>query len=188
MVGDGERRRHRRIRRSSALGDDAACRLGEDVAARALHPGTARTPRASLREDDPRIGLFELLEPQSQAVENADPVVGEHDVTQLGEAAHEAHPFGVLQVDREASLAAVHRVEVVRQVGVARLGSADQLDEDGAAQVAAFLVLDLDDVGAEVRQKEPREGPLDLLSDLDHLDSFEGSAHWVGLSCGTFAL
>src|SRR5262249_46511636 len=80
LIRDRERRRHRRIAAASALGDDAARRLRENVAARPLHPRAVRSPGAALREHDPRVSLAEILETETETIEHADAIVREDHV------------------------------------------------------------------------------------------------------------
>src|ERR1051325_10608991 len=83
----------------------------------------------------------------------------------------------LLEIDRDAPLAAVHRQEVLREVRVGSVGPGEEADSHPARELAALAGLDLHDVGAEVGQKERRVRALDLLADLDDTNSGERSCH-----------
>ena len=67
----------------------------------------------------------------------------------------------------------------MRDGGVFDVGTADELREHPAAEVAGFLVFDFDDVGAEAGEKQSGERTLDFLRDLDDLQTFKRLSHDV---------
>ena len=109
--------------------------------------------------DQPRVERGQLRKADAQPLGNAGPeVVDQH----IG-LAHQAQQHGmvglVLQVQHHAPLAAVHAEE----------GAAFGLQRGGVlAQVVAHGRLDLDDLGALVRQQRAAIGPRDIGAQIQH--------------------
>ena len=82
------------------------------------------------------------------------------------------HRRRVLQVHRDRALAQVDRVE--RAAGALQKGRAP-----AARIVAALGPLDLDHVGAEVREDLGAVGPRQILRDLDHADALGAAVSLV---------
>ena len=98
-----------------------------------------------------------------EAVERVGAQVGEEDVRR-GEQLLEPVPgLGLAQVEDDAALAPV----VLREGGVREV-LADPERSEGVAHRIAVRRLDLDDVGAPVRQEGGRRGRGDPHADLDH--------------------
>src|SRR5207302_7104703 len=83
----------------------------------------------------------------------------------------------LLQVRSDTALAAVHRKEIMRDVGIANLCSTNKTCKHPTADVAAGAILDLGDFSAEIGEKKSCQGTLNFLRDLDNFDSSQWLRH-----------
>src|SRR5881396_1466196 len=108
-------------------------------------------------------------------------VLYEH-VGALGEALHDRHARGLLQIDRQAPLVAVVGLEVevrpVAKVEALRL-------QHAAPRIAADALLDLDHVGAEVAEHDRGDRPLLPDGPVDDADPVERHGHRNDLRAGS---
>ncbi|MCY1371867.1 hypothetical protein D9M69_590350 [compost metagenome] len=89
---------------------------------------------------------------QPIARQRAGLVVLKHDVGLLGKLAHDALGLGLVQAQGDGALAAVDSEVVTRFLGVLPIGALEERGAPGAGVIAGTGALNLEDVGAQVRQ------------------------------------
>src|SRR4029079_12548303 len=103
------------------------------------------------------------------AVEHARPEILDHHVGRLEQLAHDLLSIGLGEVERDALLAAVEGHEEVAFA----IGAAGARTGAFARVVTAVGVLDLDDLGAHVREYLRAERPGDDAREVDDADAGE---------------
>src|SRR5208337_543859 len=120
---------------------------------------------------------MQIVETQSLAVEHAGAIVGQQHVVAAHQPLDDFDRFGLPEVERNAALATIHRDEIVRDLGILRFRSPDHFGKHPAAGVAGSALFDFGDARAEVGEKQRRKRTLDLLTNLQDLDSFKRLRH-----------
>ena len=122
----------------------AAHRLGDDIVSGALGVGPVAAEAGHRRINDARVDLFQLVIAQAQLVHNAGAIVLHHNVRLFDQLLEQLLALRRLQIQGNALLVAVH-------VGIVHAGAVfDGAHGPGVVPLAGDL--DLDDVGAEIRQ------------------------------------
>ena len=100
--------------------------------------------------DDGRVDLFQIVVADAQPFGDALAKILDEHIRLGGELAHDLAALGVLEVERDAALVAIHALEV----GVDALRQVGQHAADPAElpSMVAIQRLDLDDLGAQVSQ------------------------------------
>ena len=122
-----------------------------EVVAGAVAKRSILTITADAAEHQPRIHLTEHLEADAETVHHPRPEALNNNIGGGREAEKRLTPQRILEVDRQRALVAVERMEHGRVL----------VDErrHPAHVVAAGGVLDLDDIGAEIREQQRAERP-----------------------------
>src|ERR1043165_1027113 len=119
-----------------------------------------------MRADDLRIDALQRVVGDAQPLGLIATQIVEPRIGRAHQLVEYAARLRVLQVEREAALVAVERLE---EMAVAR---PEVVRADRAADVAALRrVLDLDHLGAEVAQQHAAERPSPVLLDRDDADA-----------------
>jgi hypothetical protein len=119
--------------------------------------------------DDRRLERADVVVTETQAVHHAGPVVLDDDIGGLDERAGLLDIAGILQIERDRALVAIERGEVLAvAVGDGR---------PRAQRIAALRMLDLDDIGAHVRQQHAAIRPGGDVAKLDDPDSLKRLIH-----------
>src|SRR4029453_724812 len=118
---------------------------------------------------------------EAQALDDAGPKPFEEDIGALQQSPYDLLAGVGLEVDGDALLAEVADDRVGRVAAVARA--------DRARPVAIADALDLDDVGAVLRQQHGAVGAGDALAEIDDLQAGKGRviAHRLGSGVGSFS-
>ena len=150
LVGDRGARRRGRAAVVARLRHDAAHRLPHDVDARPARHRSQRAEAGRRAVDDGGVHGAQILVTQPEALHHAGAEVVDHHLHARDEALHDLDRARLLEVERDAALAAVVRDEV---------GDGAVAREDVAAALAV-APLDLDDLGAHVGHQRRGERPL----------------------------
>ena len=138
-------------------------RLHQVIIARPGFPGSRAPVRAEMRADDAWVRVLQRVVRQAQFVRLVATQIVHHRIGLSDQAAQDAQPFGVLQVQRQAALAAIERLMEMTVAG------AEIVRPDGTADIAAFRrVFDFDDLGAEIGEQHAAERPGAILLDRQH--------------------
>ena len=166
-VDDGDAGARRRAARLAGDRHVAELRLDQVVEGRLARPRSAGPVAAQRAADDARVAMAQLLVGEPQPRRTVAAQVAEQRVRHLDEVAEDRAALGRPQVQCEAALAAVERLEeeAVLLLGVRR-HVASHVAADGR-------ILDLDDVRAEVGEVQRRERPGPVLGDRDHAQPLE---------------
>ena len=158
-------RRHRRAVRLADQIGEAAHRLGGAAEPRpvAIRAGLAEAGNA--QQDQARVGALELVVAQAPALEGARAIVLRHHVRRAREPLEQLRSLRLGQIQGDAALVARHHLPPQRDAILDRL--------ELALAVALPGVLDLDDVGAEVRQQGRGERHRDHVAGVDHAKAGE---------------
>ena len=135
--------------------------VGREVAAR-----TASSVARDRARDDARVDLLQRLEVDPEPLGHSRTEVVHDDVRGLGEAEERPVAPVVLEVERDASLVAVQRVEV-------RALAADAATGHAPREVWPLGRLDLDDVRAEVAQEQRAVGAGQHVREVEHPEAGE---------------
>jgi hypothetical protein len=127
----------------------------------AIRPGLPEARNRAVHEA--RIPGAQLVPAHADALGDARREVLDHDVGRVGELLRDAALLRVLEIQREAALAAVGRIEIVFVV----LG-APAVAPDPAQLVAVERLFELHDVGAHVGQHERAVRPGDDAGEIEH--------------------
>jgi hypothetical protein len=136
-----------------------------------------------VRVDQARVARAQVVRAEAEPVGDALAEVLHEHVGDRGEPVHDLARLGLLEIEREALLVAVVRLEVEVQLG---LLARDR--DDPTARVAAFLVLELDHLGAEVAEHRARHRTLLPDGPVDHAQAFERHRHRESSSVRTDTL
>ena len=139
-----------------------AVRLRHDVRAGAcrIRAGLAEAGDARVDQVRPRLAQARVVD--AQPLGHAVAVVAQHDVEVRHDPPHEVTRTIGLEVDREAALAAVERLEVLTFVRDYR---------GGVAPILAARRLDLDHRRTQIGEVHPGHRPGDDLRELEHTDA-----------------
>ena len=132
----------------------------------AVRPGLPESREPE--HDDARIPRRKLLVAEPPFFQCPRPEILDDHIGILCQPAHDPLPFGGPQIDGDRFLVPVLHVPPQRGALV---------DFSPVAQRIALGRLDLDDFGAELREEFPGKGPGNQLSQLDHLQPFQGFCH-----------
>src|SRR5665213_2567536 len=156
----------------------AAHGLGDHVIGRPVEVRTVAGARVAEAADG---GIDQLrmqrrqgLVGQAQPVHHPDAEVFDDDVELRDQRLDQLDPFRGFQVDAQALLAAVDRLEIA---GIAVLGIGLVEGTGVARQVAAVQALDLDHLGAQVGEVLGAEGPGQRLGEVQDLQAGQGPGH-----------
>ena len=141
--------------------------LRHNIVGRQIPHGAVLSKAGNRTVDDLRIDLFQLLIRVTQLFHNSGLEVLHHDVTVFDHLVDDVP--ALLQVDRDAFLAAVHQ-------GIISALSVDKRAKDPAA-ITCSRLLDLNDFGAEIRQVHGTEGPGQNLGKVQNPDPTQGFVH-----------
>jgi hypothetical protein len=116
--------------------------------------------------DDGRVVLAHGFVVEAEFLDHAGTVVLQDDVGLARQAFGDRHALRLLKIEPEAALATAqdHRARAVVAIGLAHR----------AAPVAGGVRLDLDHVGAVLRQQHAAIRRGDALGQVEHLKTFEG--------------
>ena len=155
----------------------AGQRLHDHVVGRLVAIRAVLAETADRGIDDTRIELGDAIVVDAVFGGPARPHVLDNNIAVGGEAAHQLLPFLCPQVDRDALLVAVDRVEI-GAVGPDEVGRQ-------ASRIVAGDLLDLDHLRAEVAQNLGRERTRQERRQIEHLDVAE-NAFGLGHSAAPF--
>ena len=164
MIGQRNAHRLRRL----AVGqhrEQAGHRLADRVVAGPAAVRAFRTEAGDRAIDQPRIVGGERLIAEAEPVHRAGAEILDDDVGSERKLSRRRLAVLGLQVERDALLVAVHRAERAVVVGLA----------PHPERIAAVRRLDLDDLGAQVRQQHAGERPADIAGEFEDLDAVEGA-------------
>src|SRR5688500_3952326 len=161
-VGDRDADLHRLALLLARDAHEAAQSLHDDVERRPVGVRAVLSPAGDRAVDEPRVRTHEVLRVEAEVAHRAGPKVLDDDVGTRAELAEQRLAVLALQVEREAALPAVQPREI------AALAVDDRLEE--TREVAASRVLDLHDIGAEVRELHPAERAGHVVPALYHPD------------------
>jgi hypothetical protein len=142
--------------------------------AQPLRSGLAEGADAAI--DQARIDLRQRLVADTELVHHAGAKILHHHVGFRRKALDDLDRFRLLQVQRQAALAAVDRLPSRRKPALGPL-----LVERGAAHVLALAPLHLDDIGAEQAQLVAGVRPGEHLREVENSHAFERSGHATSL-------
>ena len=143
----------------------AAHGLGDHVEAHVILVGTF--PEAlDLRVDDPGIDLLDDVVAEAQPLDGAGGEILDHDVGLLQHLREDLAAAFAAEVQRDAALVGVEQHEVVR-IHARRVGGRT------APLVAAFRILDLDDIGAQPGERLGARGSGLELGQVEDLHVFQ---------------
>ena len=163
-VGDGNADPHRTLAGRAGDRHQPAHALRDLIEARPLviRPVLAEAGDAAI--DDARVDLAQALIVDAELCLDVGTEVLDHDVGLLGEALEHFEALRVLQVERHRPLVAVQILEVRALPRPARLLATRILQQR----------VDLDDVGAPVRQLPHAGGPGANAGEIEHGETGEG--------------
>ena len=142
---------------------DAAHGLDGEVEAAFLRARAGLSVGRDRAIHQPGIARLQCLVAQAQAVHHAGTVVFDQHIDGERQLARQLQVTGVFQIQGHGALVAIERGEVLAvAVGDRR---------PAAQRVAAVRVLDLDHVGAHVRQQHAAERPRRHIANLQHRDA-----------------
>ena len=167
LIGDGERHQEGRIAAPPGQPHGAGQRLHEVVLSGPRYVGARATVTRRRGVDQARIAFAERVVTEAETIHHAGPEVFDHDVRAVGEFEHALQVAGISQVDCDAALVAIERE---KGVGFA---VRSRSEDAPLAHPFAFLLLELDDVGAEVGKDLRRERALQQRRKVQNADSVE---------------
>ncbi len=143
---------------------DAAVSLGHDVAAGALGVRPCLAEARDVGVDQPWVQRGEAGVSDVQPFGDACTVVHQDDVESRDDPVDQGLPVRVREVDRQAALAAIERLEVLALVW-----------DYGSAVTAVFAArrFDFHHIGAHIGERNARKWPGDDLRKLEHADARE---------------
>ena len=160
------------------LGPDRDPRAGPEgqrVVRALVGIGTALALAGAAHVDDVGVVGPDLLDPDLEFLADARELVGEEHVSGGGQLVEDLQPFRGGQIEPQAQLPAVgvlqQGVDVARHQGQTGRGQTTH-------GVTAFDVLDLDDLGAPVRQQGRRRRDKGVLGHLEDPDAPQYSSHY----------
>ncbi|MNK99487.1 hypothetical protein D3C87_1198820 [compost metagenome] len=159
LLGAGQLRQHR----------DAACALDQVVVGRLGGIGAVLPVAVHADIEDARVHGSDGVVVQAQARHGLRPHVVDQHVGARGQAQHRLPACRLLQVEHQASLAAVRVQEDAGHAFVSRRS-------DAAHTVAAWR-LNLDDVGPQIAQDLRGVGPHQHRRDVDDAHALQRPAH-----------
>ena len=171
-VVDGGCTEGRRIVRPAGQRHHAAIGLQQRIEARRFAQRTLGSERPDRTIDQPRVQRAHHVGPDAQVADHAGTQVLDQDVGVGNQPLQLCDIVGILDVEGDGLLVAVHRVEQHRVA----------VDEERSPRprvVAAIQLLDLDDFGAHVAEDHAGHRPRHRLPDFDHLDACKWSTHHV---------
>ena len=170
-VGDGNADPHRALAGRAGDRHQPAHALRDLIEARPLVIGAVLAEAGDAAIDDARVDLAQALIVDAELCLDVGAEVLDHDVGLLGEALEHFEALRVLQVERHGPLVAVQILEVRALARAARLLAAGILQQR----------VDLDDVGAPVRQLPHAGGPGANAGEIEHGETGEGlRGAWEG--------
>jgi hypothetical protein len=141
----------------------AAHGLGHHTKARLVAIGAGLAVAADAQHDQARVELQKIVWPQTPALHRAGAEVLDQHIRVCGEAAHDVLRGRVFQVQRHRALVA--RLHLPPDRGAV-------FEQPPFAQrVARAGCLNLDHIGAEIRQRLGRERPGDQLPEFEDLEA-----------------
>ena len=173
-VGDLARGLHRRPAAVAGQPEQADQSEVVHVVARAVAVRAVLPVTGDRAVDETGILLAQALVADAEAVEHAGAEGLEQHVVLAGQAQQHVAPALVLEVDPDRALVAVEREEHRRLRAV--LGAL-VVWRRPADVVPHPRVLDLEDVGPEVRQKQGAEPPGEQPREVQDANAFQGSCH-----------
>ncbi len=165
-VADRRARPHRRLVGMAIDAHRPAHRLGDHVERQVVGVRALRREALDLDEDQPRVERVQARPVEAQAGEGARRHVLHQDVGLLDHPPQQRLALLALEVAGHAALVEVV-VDEIGRIGVGPIGHAP------TPRLAAIGLLDLDDVGAEPRQRLGAGRPRLELGEVEHLDSLE---------------
>src|SRR5690606_32325366 len=136
--------------------------------------GTVLAIAADAHHDQAGIVGGEGVIAQPQAFEHAWPVVLDEHVGLVDQRAGDGLAFGMLEIKRDAALA-THEGDALQGYAV------DVIAE--LAHRVALPGLDLDDIGAEIRQQPCARGTGERTADFNHADARQRAASGLVILC-----
>ena len=170
-VGDGNADPHRTFAGRAGDRHQPAHALRDLIEARPLVIGPVLAEAGDAAIDDARVDLAQALIVDAELCLDVGTEVLDHDVGLLGEALEHFEALRVLQVQRHRPLVAVQILEVRALPRAARLLASRILQQR----------VDLDDVGAPVRQLPHAGGPGADAGEIEHGETGKGlRSAWEG--------
>src|SRR5207249_6180638 len=145
---------------------EPALPMHDDVEGGPVGVRSVESPAGDRDVDKAWIRLEERCRGKPQVVHRPGPEVLDDDVGPVGEPAEDRAALFAFEVDREASFVAIESREVPAFAGGVRL--------EKPREVAGRRMLDLDDIGAEVRELHPAVRTRHVVPDLDDTDARKG--------------
>ena len=136
----------------------------------APRPGSAEARRAD--DDEPRVPRLQHLWTDAHTVEGAGAEVLDHNIGVLGEPKERLDALGLAEVQRDASLVAVHVVEVAARVGI-ELASREVHELRETGRIGSVTRLDLDYVRTVVGEHPRRVRSGEHPREVEHDDAVE---------------
>ena len=173
QVGDGHAGLDRGAVRLAGDRHGAAHALDQEIVAGAGRVGAVLTEARDRADHEAGVQRAERGGVEAVAREAPDLEVLHHDVGVAREAAHQRLPVGRVEIGRDAALAAVAAVEI-GGAEVRPVGGGDEGRPPLPRVVARAGALDLDDIGAEVRQQLAAPGAGQDAGQFEDADAGEG--------------
>ena len=161
----------RPVRRSGKMRQAGGLLGGRSVSA-VLLPGPARPEARQGRHHDVRLGLPEDLVTQAEFRKHASRVVLDHGVGDRHQPQQQVAPPVSRQIERDAELVAIHRVERLVLLRLVRIDPA-LAGLPAAEPVEADAGFDLDHVRAQVGEMPGRQRPGPPHREIDDTDAGE---------------
>ena len=163
-VGDGDADPHRALAGRAGDRHQPAHALRDLIEARPLVVGAVLAEAGDAAIDDARVDLAQALIVDAELCLHVGTKILDHDVGLLGEPLEHFEALGVLQVQRHGPLVAVQILEIRALARAARLLAAGVLQQR----------VDLDDVGAPIRQLPHAGGPGANAGEIEHGEAGKG--------------
>ncbi len=170
LVGDTALDAMRGITIAGVEHHDAADRLGDGVVAGIAAARPVRPEHAGGGEHQAGVDLREHVVADAQLLHRAGAEVLGHGIDLRRDPQHHLPALRSRQIEAEAALVAVERLEVG--------GVAVHVPAEGAAGIAARL-LDLEHIRTQVRQQQRAESPLLEAGEVEDADTIQRTRHGV---------
>ena len=168
-VGDRDAHLDRRATWLAGDAHEPAHRLDDDVERGAIGVRAVQSPAGHRRVDEAWVPVEQLARIEAEVAHRAGPQVLDDDVRARGQPPEHVLPCLGLEIERDAALRPIEPHEVAALAVHHRL--------EPAREIATARILDLHDVGTEIRELHAAERAGHVVADLEHAEAIQRRGH-----------